>query len=63
LADLKLAKLDSTNENSTPPDGVKIQVKLLNHVFKTFVKPFNIRKFRIIDLNLFSKVRILEFKH
>jgi hypothetical protein len=65
LADQKLAKLGSTNENS--PDGAKCnyksQVELLNHVCKTLVKPFNIRKFRIIHFSLFSKVRIFAFKH
>ena len=30
---------------------------------KTLVKPFNISKFIIIDLSLFSKVRLFEFKH
>jgi hypothetical protein len=67
FADLKLAELGSTNENSAPPDGAKCnyksQVKLLNHVCKTLVKPFNIRKIRIIDLSLFSKVRMFAFKH
>ena len=49
-------RLGSTNESSAPSDGtkcnLKIQVELVNLVCKTLVKPFNIRKFGIIDLLL-----------
>ena len=30
---------------------------------KTLVKPFNISKFMIIDLSLFTKVKLIELKH
>jgi hypothetical protein len=67
LSLIGLSKSCSTKKNSAPPDGAKCnyknQVKLFNHVSKTLVKPFNISKFRSIDLSLFSKVRLFEFKN